>query len=63
VAAVKAEYEAFNESLEGQLLDAALSSREAFAKLPEELKDRAMHLSYRLHMARREVCNERKEAN
>jgi hypothetical protein len=63
VAQVIAEYETFYQTGEGQALDAALASREAFAALPDSTKDRAEALSYALHMARREVRSERKVAH
>lgn len=60
IAVILEEYDAFDESPEGQRMNAALGSREAFAALPEDLKDRAMSLSYRLNMARRTVRQERR---
>lgn len=60
VAPIVAEYELFYATPEGKRLDAAAASREAFAALPEELKDKAWDLSRRLNMARMEVRREQK---
>lgn len=62
VSEVIAEYEAFYLTDDGKRLDAATVSREAFAALPEEIKERAESLSFRLMTERRRVRTARKQS-